>query len=64
MPVLYNASFKKSSFWGEGVEELYLEPLCKNTKLHRIDAQRDGGRMGESFYFLWMSSFSSLKCCI
>lgn len=39
--------------------ELYLEPLGKNTrtalaKLHRIDAQRDGGGMGKSFYFLWM----------
>ena len=69
MPVLYNASFKKPSFGGKSTGELYLEPLCKNTrttlaKLHRIDAQRDASRMGESFYFLWMSFFFSLKCRI
>lgn len=41
----------------ETVGELFLEPLRMNTrttlaKLHRIDAQRDGGGMGKSFYFL------------
>lgn len=49
----------RSQVLEESVGELYLDPLCKNTrsvlaKLHRIDAQRDEGEMGKSFYFLWM----------
>lgn len=47
----------RSQVLEESVGEFYLEPLCKNTrttlaKLHRNDAQRDGGGMGVSFYFL------------
>lgn len=39
----------------ESVGELCLELLYKNTKttlakFHRIDARRDGGGVGESFY--------------
>lgn len=49
----------RSQVLDESIGDLYLEPLGKNTrttlaKLHRIDAQRDGGGggMGKSFYFL------------
>lgn len=51
------------------VGDLYLEPLGKNTrttlaKLHRIDAQRDGGGGGMGEFLFLMNAFFPLKCYI